>query len=145
MNPTNEQFTRIASYGIIIKNDEILLCRISDKLPKHQGYWTLPGGKIEFGESPEEAMIREVFEETGLTVQPESILGIDSEVLHSESKSHHQIRIIYKVSYLTGNLVFEQNGTTDMCHWLPVQEVFKLPIVDLVKTAVKLISSEIEK
>lgn len=74
-----------------------------------------------------------------------STLGIDSEVLHSESKSHHQIRIIYKVSYLTGNLVFEQNGGTDMCHWLPVQEVFKLPIVDLVKTAVKLISSEIEK
>ena len=34
--------------------------------PKIRDYWTLPGGAIENGETPEEAVVREVFEETGL-------------------------------------------------------------------------------
>jgi mutator protein MutT len=50
---------------------EILLQRRSD-----DGQWGLPGGACEPGEEPAEAVVREVFEETGLQVIPVSLVGI---------------------------------------------------------------------
>ena len=54
------------SAGVIIKHgDEVLLCKRSPKesLPNH---WSIPGGGIENGESPGQAAIREVHEETNI-------------------------------------------------------------------------------
>jgi 8-oxo-dGTP diphosphatase len=41
----------------------------------HRGLWSLPGGRIEAGESPEQAVVREVREETGLEVRPGPPVG----------------------------------------------------------------------
>src|SRR3954466_12757201 len=41
----------------------------------HRGLWSLPGGRIEAGESPEQAVVREVREETGLAVVPGRPVG----------------------------------------------------------------------
>jgi ADP-ribose pyrophosphatase YjhB (NUDIX family) len=41
----------------------------------HRGRWSLPGGRIEAGESPEQAVVREVREETGLQVRPRRAIG----------------------------------------------------------------------
>lgn len=42
---------------------------LKEKLPSSDEVWDLPGGKIEYGESPEEALLREVKEELDLTVE----------------------------------------------------------------------------
>ena len=60
------QVTRVAAYGLVTQDDEILLCRISEQFPAMTGRWTLPGGGIEWRENPVAAMIREVEEETGV-------------------------------------------------------------------------------
>jgi ADP-ribose pyrophosphatase YjhB (NUDIX family) len=52
-------------------SDEIVLHRRSDN-----GIWSLPGGSIEPGEEPAEAVMREAFEETGLQVAPRRIVGV---------------------------------------------------------------------
>lgn len=54
--------------GIIFKEDEILLCR---RKPEKSlgGYWEFPGGKVEFGESESEALIRELREELAMQVE----------------------------------------------------------------------------
>ena len=56
---------------IFDKKSRVLLCHRRD-----MDMWNLPGGRVESGEMPDEAVIREVREETGLFVQIERLVGI---------------------------------------------------------------------
>src|SRR5690606_13750771 len=59
-------WTRVAAYGACLDaGGRILLARLAPGYPGG-GRWTLPGGGVEWGESPEDAVRREVAEETGL-------------------------------------------------------------------------------
>ncbi len=139
MMQTAVQTTRIAAYGIIKQDDKILLCRLSERVPHSEGKWTLPGGGIEFGESPEQAVVREVREETGLRATPLEVAGIDSLVVPDETGGQrHGIRIIYYARHEPGELVFEQGGSTDCCRWFSQQETLSLPIVALTKVGLEL-------
>jgi ADP-ribose pyrophosphatase YjhB (NUDIX family) len=63
-----ERVTRVAAYGLLQRNSELLLCRLSQQVGINQGHWTLPGGGLDFGEDPEHAVVREFAEETGLAI-----------------------------------------------------------------------------
>lgn len=54
--------------AIVVFPDERILL-IKRRTPVFKGYWALPGGKIDEGETPEEAVAREIKEETGLTIK----------------------------------------------------------------------------
>ena len=61
--------------GIIIKDNKILLTQRSEKeCPDAHMKWEFPGGKADFGETPEEAVRREVLEETGAEVLVERLI-----------------------------------------------------------------------
>jgi ADP-ribose pyrophosphatase YjhB (NUDIX family) len=126
-----KQRTRIAAYGLICDADRLLLCRLSSQLPRWQGQWTLPGGGIEFGEHPENAMVREVMEETGLRVDPGSLVTINSILDESGEAAFHGVQIIYNARYLGGELRHELQGTTDRCQWCTRQEIDALELVDI--------------
>ena len=53
-----------------------LLCRRSSRLNTHSRQWALPGGRLDQGEDVVEAALREVDEEVGLTLGPESVVGL---------------------------------------------------------------------
>lgn len=57
--------------GVIIKNNKILLNRL-----KIDDFWTCVGGKVAFGESTEEAVIREYKEETGADIQIDRLVAV---------------------------------------------------------------------
>lgn len=53
----------------------LLLTRRTGKLRAHSGQWALPGGRIDTGETPEEAALREMHEEVGLALDASAVLG----------------------------------------------------------------------
>ena len=138
MNTPKQQITRVAAYGLVIRNQKLLLCRLSKDFPIQAGFWTLPGGGIEFGEDPEEAMIREVYEETGLRVQAKGVAGIDSLYDEQEDRAFHGIRIMYYTELLGGELTYELDATTDFCAWWSQEETKDLPLVDLTVSGLQL-------
>ncbi|MDI6882414.1 MAG: NUDIX hydrolase [Methanothermobacter sp.] len=62
---------------ILCSDDSIIL--IKRKKNPYRGFWALPGGFVEYGERVEEAALREAWEETGLKVELDHLLGVYSD------------------------------------------------------------------
>jgi 8-oxo-dGTP diphosphatase len=91
---------KITADGAIIKNDKILL--IKRKNDPFKGKWALPGGFVEYGEKVEDAVIREVYEETGLKTKIKKIIGVYSDP--NRDPRGHTITIVYLLDIIGGDL-----------------------------------------
>lgn len=94
-----KQFKHIGAYGLIIKDTNIAL--IKKVGGPYDGKLDLPGGTIEWGEKPEQALVRELKEEAGIDVIKYELFDANSitfEWIHKDEleKGHH-IGIFYKV------------------------------------------------
>lgn len=142
---------RPAAYAWIVADGKVLLCRLCE--PHNMGQWTLPGGGLDFGEDIAEGCLREVREETGLEVQLDGLLAVDSicalttpAVTVAESQrllnltypaepvEMFSLRIVYLASVVSGNLTNESEGSTDLAEWIPLGQVRDLVLVDLAET-----------
>lgn len=56
--------------------DAFLITRRAETLRAHSGQWALPGGRLDPGESPEQAALRELHEEVGLALAQDAVLGV---------------------------------------------------------------------
>jgi ADP-ribose pyrophosphatase YjhB (NUDIX family) len=65
--------TTVGVFAAIFDDDRRILC-VRRAYPPFN--WTLPGGRVEHGESPVSALIREVEEETGWTIEPLALIGV---------------------------------------------------------------------
>ncbi|MEU4831454.1 NUDIX domain-containing protein [Streptosporangium sp. NPDC023615] len=66
---------RVNCVGAIVLDDSGRLLLVLRGRPPGEGLWSIPGGRVEPGESDHEAVAREVLEETGLTVAPGPLAG----------------------------------------------------------------------
>jgi 8-oxo-dGTP diphosphatase len=132
---------RVAAYAVILRDDRVLLSRLAPHLAPSER-WTLPGGGIDFGEHPRDAVVREVYEETGLHAQVGEHAWIDSALIGGREDEHerHAVRIVYD-GWVGPDApeprVVETDGSTVDARWHPLDEVLtgRLPVVQLVRDA----------
>jgi len=125
-----ERRQRFAAYALVRRQGpdgpEVLLTQLSATTSR-AGAWTLPGGGVEHGEDPRDAVVREVREETGLEVAVGRLLDVHS--LHHVGPSpagvledYHAIRLVFEAEVAAeapAPRVEEVGGTTADARWLP--------------------------
>jgi len=114
------QVIRPAAYVLVTRGDSLLMCRL-DQSEKDAGKWTLPGGGLDFGESPEDGAVREAKEETGLDVSLGELIEVQSQVFEFPDRDMHAIRFVYTVGDWRGDIQNEIDGSTDCCAFIPFE------------------------
>ncbi len=132
--------------AIILGNDEVLL--IQRGQAPARGKWTIPGGVVELGESPEEALIREIQEECHLDIHIQGIVEIFNRVVWDEQGNimYHYIILDYLVHCGTVKACHEFPAAPDSdvmdLRWVPLKDITNYDVteglVDVINAAVEL-------
>ncbi len=139
---------RIAAYAVLLRGDgvegEVLLTRMSART-RIEGRWTLPGGGIDHGEDPRDALRREVYEETGLHVEPDRVLDVHSTHFTGARadglvEDYHGVHLIFHAILLPQShgvepRVVEKDSSTDLAAWVPRLEALELDLLSAARYA----------
>jgi ADP-ribose pyrophosphatase YjhB (NUDIX family) len=105
--------------GVVIRDRKVLLARRA--IPPAVGAWTIPGGYVESDELLEDAVVREVQEETGVLASIRSLVSVRS-VVHAD---HLDTYLVFHLEYVQGDAV--ANGTEiDQVGWFEPHELDEL-------------------
>ena len=102
--------------GLIIKEGKTLLVKRNNE--PYFGFWAIPGGYVEWEETCEEAVVREVKEETNLKTGIKSMVGVYSDPSRSP---YHTITVAYLLEILGGE-VKKSEEATDI-NWFPLDNL----------------------
>jgi 8-oxo-dGTP diphosphatase len=115
----------VGSVGILTDNQgRLLLGRRTDN-----GLWSFPGGYSNLGENAAYTVVREVWEETGLQVEPARLMGIISKSaawVYPNGDATQAVVSVFRCRCVGGALQADQVETSQLA-WLPPQEVLALP------------------
>ena len=95
---------------------------VQDRRDSDWGGITFPGGHVEKGESFTDAVIREVYEDTGLTIETPQICGIKQ---WPEDDGSRYIVLFYKTSHFAGELKSSEEGEV---YWTKLSRLKDLPL-----------------
>jgi 8-oxo-dGTP diphosphatase len=144
MSEFTRSVTRVGAYALARRGEQVLLTQLAES-DREAGRWTLPGGGLDFGEDPELALHREVYEETSLSGTVDGLLGIHSRVFTPRSAipgdaTVHAVRLVYRMHLVGRPRVVEVGGSTVAARWVPLDELETLPQIDLIGEALRLAS-----
>lgn len=128
---------RPSVYGIVIRDGKNLLS------PQHGTGYDLPGGGMEYGESLEQAVIREVKEETGIDVRPINQLATRTQLFvwkpneKNERKATQSILIYYLCEVLGGTLSvdgfdIDEKNYAELAEWVDLAEIDTIGVASTV-------------
>jgi 8-oxo-dGTP diphosphatase len=115
----------IPCVGAVIKDDHGRLLLIKRGHPPGAGLWSLPGGRVEPGETDTEALKREMREETGLVVDPGGLLG----TVRRPGQDGDVLDIRDYVATVAGGTLRAGDDAAE-ARWVTISELAGLPITD---------------
>lgn len=125
--PAANSIKPAAAVAILNNKNELLMLHRKDNKK-----WTMPGGTLELGESMTECALREVKEESGLSVVIKDIIGTYTDpnirVAYSDGEVRQEFTIVY-YGEVTGYEVELDEESTDFT-WVSLEKVLGLPLAD---------------
>lgn len=126
--------------GILFNNENKILIdnRKEEGLEGANGKWEVPGGKIEFGESPEDAVKRELLEETGYNVKVKDIVPYTNVSLWEYSDyMQHTVIFFYICELIDDNNIDIQDKRVNTYKWASSDELEKYDFLPGNKEAIE--------
>jgi 8-oxo-dGTP diphosphatase len=105
--------------GLVLQDGKVLL--LQRKRPPEAGTWSLPGGRVEFGERLEDAVVRELREELGVTVEVESLICVINHIVPDENA--HWVAPAYRVRLVSGVPQNLEPEKTAAIEWFPLSSL----------------------
>ncbi|GIJ36132.1 NUDIX hydrolase [Micromonospora sediminimaris] len=135
-----ERVRRVGAYGVLRDAERQVLLVRGSSLADFPGVWSLPGGGLEHAEHPAHAVVREVAEETGLTVEVSGLRAVVADVVPYPELgvALHTDRMLFDVATIGGRLCAERDGSTDLARWLTLDEAAELPLLPFTAEALGL-------
>lgn len=133
-------FPKVGVGGLVIDKDKLLL--IKRAYEPSSGLWSIPGGLLEVGEELEEAVAREIEEETGIKVEVKELLGVFNFVIRDEAGKvkYHYVLIDFLAKPVGGKL--RPSRETLDARWVSLKDIEKY---SLTRTTRRLISRAVER
>ncbi|MEM0204873.1 MAG: NUDIX hydrolase [Nitrososphaerota archaeon] len=125
----------VAVGALILQDHNILLVKRKNEPGK--GRWSIPGGSVELGESLKDAVVREVYEETGLLVEVSELLDI-IEVIRRDSAGNiifHYVILDYLAKPISGTLRAASDASDVI--WVSVDEAMNMEITDSLRAMLR--------
>lgn len=115
----------IPAAGVVLEKDGKILL-LKRKVEPEMGKWCLPGGHIDFGETPEETVKREVKEETGLDADDFKLICYQTEMGEYKGTEQH-----YVAFFFSGKASGEEQPCPDEVEeikWFALEEAMKIDL-----------------
>ena len=122
---------RVIALGVFLHEGRILVFEGSDKV-KNETFFRPLGGGVEFGETSEEALTREIHEELGLEIKNPRYLGMLENIFVYQGEPGHEIALVYDAQFVQADVYLQKNlryvesdGEDLQCQWLSLDKVEK--------------------
>jgi 8-oxo-dGTP diphosphatase len=131
----------LVAYGVVIKNNKYLLTQRTEPTKTDypfEGYWQVPGGGLEFGESPEETVVRELREELGVDVE---VVKLIPNVFTIKGKKWQGVFLSYlcKLRDETDEIVINSEATD--YRWVSLEDVKSLQCLPSTEEVLKAVEN----
>ncbi|CAD7769846.1 MAG: GDP-mannose mannosyl hydrolase [Candidatus Methanoperedenaceae archaeon GB50] len=121
--------------GIVFLEDKVLL--IKRKNPPGEGEWNIPGGLVKVGETLEQAIVREVEEETGIKISKEGLVEVVERIFPDNAGKirYHYVIIDFLCHFLKGKAQPQSDALA--VQWQPIETLDDLNINAELKKVIK--------
>ncbi len=116
----SDRVPRVGVGAVIVRDGALLM--VERGRPPRAGEWAIPGGKVRWGEQLEDAVAREVLEETGLIVEVGDLLWSGQTV----GPDWHFVLLDFEASVVAGELSAGDDAAA--VAWVPLQQIEALPV-----------------
>jgi ADP-ribose pyrophosphatase YjhB (NUDIX family) len=127
---------RVAAYAVVAVDGRVLLTQMSENTPV-PGQWVLPGGGLDHGEAPIDAVVREVHEETGHVLRDVRLADVGSHRFTARSpagrlEDFQSVQVVYTagVEQVLEPVVLDVGGSTSQAAWVELADLPRLPITE---------------
>jgi len=117
-----KDFIGVGVGAVLINMNEEILLLLRKKSPE-VGCWTIPGGTVEFGETIEDAILRELKEELGIESKIIKLLRVTNHILKEEGV--HWVSPAFLVKLLNGTPTNKEPESHSDINWFPVNALPK--------------------